>query len=134
MPEKFIVCLIRVNLCSTTICLCAAKLCVCAVSEICVRAHTRTAWRKHCPRNLNFWLRPCQYHAILSLLVKVFQYHTLLVRDFYTSRSIGEGKRISLAHPFVPLITVYVSSCLGQEKANGPCGLRVKLPLVYHTW
>ena len=30
-----------------TICLCAANLCVCAVSEICMRAHTRTAFREH---------------------------------------------------------------------------------------
>ena len=28
-------------------CLCAVNLCVCAVSESCVRAHTRPAWREH---------------------------------------------------------------------------------------
>ena len=43
MPEKFFVCRNIVILLSTTICLCVAKLCVCAVTEIYVRAHTRTA-------------------------------------------------------------------------------------------
>ena len=31
------------------------------------------------------------------------------------------------------VITFYSPSCLGQETAKGPFGLRVKLPPVYHT-
>ena len=34
---------------------------------------------------------------------------------------------------FVIVITFYSPSCLGQETAKGPFGLRVKLPPVYHT-
>ena len=33
----------------------------------------------------------------------------------------------------VIVITFYSPSCLGQETAKGPFGLRVKLPPVYHT-
>ena len=31
------------------------------------------------------------------------------------------------------VITFCLPSCVGQETAKGPCGLRVKLPPVYHT-
>ena len=31
------------------------------------------------------------------------------------------------------VITFYSPSCLGQETAKGPFGLRVKLPPAYHT-
>ena len=30
-------------------------------------------------------------------------------------------------------LRLYLPSCLGQETAKGPFGLRVKLPPVYHT-
>ena len=30
--------------------------------------------------------------------------------------------------------TVYSPSCLRQEKAKGPLGLRVTLPPTHHTW
>ena len=34
---------------------------------------------------------------------------------------------------YIFVITFYLPSCLGQETAKGPFGLRVKLPPVYHT-
>ena len=40
---------------------------------------------------------------------------------------------ISLDIDIVIVITFYSPSCLGQETAKGPFGLRVKLPPVYHT-
>ena len=35
--------------------------------------------------------------------------------------------------PLVVVIRFYSPSCLGQETAKGPFGLRVKLPPVNHT-
>ena len=41
--------------------------------------------------------------------------------------------KICLNDVIVMVITFCSSSCLGQETAKGPFGLRVKLPPVYHT-
>ena len=43
------------------------------------------------------------------------------------------GRPLLFKLPIVSVITFYSPSCLGQETAKGPFGLRVKLPPVYHT-
>ena len=81
------------------------------------------------------------------MAVRIFLFFTVYLRVRalpLTSKSfawrLANLMKVQLSKAYVPskmspviVITFFSPSCLGQETAKGPIGLRVKLQSVYHT-
>ena len=72
---------------------------------------------------------------MVGTVAKCFIVDVLLISDslrFSSKCAHGSGRDIETVIDVI-VITFYSPSCLGQETAKGPFGLRDKLPPVYHT-